>query len=107
MGQSLGAHELYALRCAFLHNGTTEFTERQSTRGRTSGIQLSWQESRPPGQGQIWVVPDDDDTLGFVTHDLALLCRWLVKGARSWQAKRRSDPFVAKNLTNLSGVRVR
>jgi hypothetical protein len=106
MKQSLGVHELYALRCAFLHNGTTEFTERQSTRGRTGEVQLWWQGPRPRGMGQIRTVMDDgDDRLGCITHDAALLCRWLVMGARSWQAKRQSDPFVAKNLANLSGVR--
>jgi hypothetical protein len=52
-GNSLDPHEVYTLRCAFLHNGTTEFAKRHHARGRTAGINLHWHGANPSGMLQV------------------------------------------------------
>jgi hypothetical protein len=102
-GTTLEPYELYTLRCAFLHNGTSQFAKRHRARGRTKGVTLQWHGSRPTGMIQIELkIPRQ--RMHQRMHDAALLCRMLVKGARKWKATRGTAKSVAQRRRKLIGV---
>jgi hypothetical protein len=96
---TLEAHEIWTLRCAFLHNGTAKFSTRHRSRRDTVGISLRWSGSRPPGMVQVDSVGPRDPL-----HDVALLCIWIVQAARRWKEDHKHDPKVARALAELFGV---
>jgi CheY-like chemotaxis protein len=53
---------------------------------------------------QVEIAEGSHDGLTEPTHDLALPCRWLINGARKWEAAQGAVPLVAENLANLAGV---
>lgn len=97
-------HEVYTLRCAFLHNGTSEFSKRHRARRDTLGVQLSWRGPEPRGYMVLRVSSTDspEQTVGL---DAGGFCRGLIHGARRWRTDHGSKPMVKRSLEKLKGVR--
>lgn len=76
------ANHLYPLRCAFLHNGTTNVTHQRS-RGTLEGYRLSMDRG-----GIVLGLTKTDvatgATVNAVTMSLPEVCGWLIAAVREW-----------------------
>lgn len=102
------ATHVYALRCAFLHNGTTELQERHNrTRGTVGAIQLVWTRPIPNGYMIIGMYTDETRKArkAHIQMNVEMLCGALTRGARTWATDTVGNRNVKRNLPRLLGVR--
>ena len=109
-GTEFRATHVYALRCAFLHNGTTELQKRQDrTRGVLGTIQLVWTRPKPNGYMILgfYTKQSRRERQVHVQMDVEMLCNTLMRGARTWMTETAGNRNVQRNLPRLVGIRRR
>lgn len=105
--RSFRTSHVYALRCAFLHNGTTRLLRRHNrSRGYLGVVRLVW-ESPEPRPSIVFAMT----TRGFAGRrdlllqmDAAVLCQMHCDGVRLWLASTALNRNVRRNSTNLIGI---
>lgn len=91
---------VYPLRCAFLHNGSTDVS-RHAARGNLRQYKLSMEN-----RGVTLRLRIRDEKTGEEIYDVSTplrdLCRWLIGGVHHWQMAHSSNPTVQLNLSRLT-----
>jgi hypothetical protein len=98
---------LYALRCAYLHNGTTRMGPRHDRARRSlGGMQLIW-ESSDPHPSMVFTM----SARGFTRRrDLQVqmhvytLCMAVASGVERWLKSIEKNRLVQRNLGSLVGI---
>jgi hypothetical protein len=101
---------IYALRCAFLHNGTTRLLQRHNrARGVLGACKLVWEGAEPHPNIIVAI-----STPGFIRRrdlfvqiNVGLLCRSITAGVRRWLVVARTNHVVQRNIRNIIGVEFR
>jgi hypothetical protein len=96
---------LYAIRCAFLHNGTGEM-DRQRSRGTLVNVTFTWGASLASRVGlnpasRAGEKVDEAEWQHTVTTGVDMTCHLIVKATRHWIAAQAANPTVIKNLKTL------
>lgn len=93
--------DCYALRCAYLHNGSDEFSGPAARRATFNRIQFT--VGQVGGGWAANAIPFGAGLLARIPHET--FCRDMVGSAEGWRRQRAQDPRITQAIAGLMPLR--